>query len=279
MSKEHDYDTAAYIKNLVAGNRLSESAIRAAIQKLGLFNGASVLDVPCGIGSHAVWMAEHNKNINITGLDFSQDNLDYAGRLSVQGSCPVSINFEQGDINNLLYEDNCFDFIWCCDGLWPGPPEAGCLCEQPYDILKEFSRITKPGGTIAVLFWSSQKLLPGYPLVESALNNTLSANLPVQPDSEPDLHIMRTPLWFEEIGLKDIKSQTFTADICSPLSEERKSNLANLFNMFWNMVKDEVDPEIWNKYCEITSPESSSYILNNKGYSGFLTYTMFTGKV
>ena len=279
MSENYMPDTSEYIRNLEAGNRLTETAIRAAIAALGLFDGAKILDVPCGIGNHAVWMAEHNDRINITGVDFSEDHIEHAAKAAVQRGCPVSINFEKGDINNLCYDDNSFDYIWCCDGLWPGPPETGCLCEQPFDILKEFIRITKPGGKIAVLFWSSQKLLPGYPLVEAALNSTLSANFPVRPGADPDLHMMRAPLWFENTGLKDVKAQTFVADICAPLSGETKSDLAYILNMFWSRAEEEVETEIWNKYKEISSCDSGNFILNQKGYSAFGTYTMFTGTV
>ena len=272
-------DNDTYIRNLEAGNHLSGKAIRAAIDSLGLFEGASILDVPCGIGSHAIWMAEKNNSLNITGVDFSEAHLEYAQRLAVKNGCPVSINFEQGDINDLCYDDNSFDFIWCCDGLWSGKPEMGCLCEQPYDILNEFSRITRPGGMIAILFWSSQKLLPGFPFVEAALNDTLAANIPMSADSDPDLHFMRAPLWLKRAGLTDVQTRSFVSDISAPFDSFERNALNYIIKMFWQRAEPEVDAELWEKFTGLISRDSAGYILDREGYTAFITYTMFTGTV
>ena len=268
-----------YIKSLENSNRITEKAIRAAIKELGLFDRASVLDVPCGIGNHVLWMAEENEKLNLTGVDLSMEHIDYARKQAIKKSCPAPVNYERGDINGLCYDDNSFDFIWCCDGLWPGPPETGCLCVQPYDILKEFIRITKSGGSIAILFWSSHKLLPGFPLLEAGLNNTLYANIPVTHDSEPDLHVMRTPMWLHKAGLKGIQTRTFVSDIQGPLTPQEKESLLMLFNMFWGSAEAEVPPKLWEEFKAMTDPKAEEFILNINGYAGFVTYTMFTGEV
>jgi demethylmenaquinone methyltransferase/2-methoxy-6-polyprenyl-1,4-benzoquinol methylase len=31
-------------------------------------------------------------------------------------------------------------------------------------LLNELTRVVRPGGIVAILFWSSQMLLPGYPV-------------------------------------------------------------------------------------------------------------------
>jgi hypothetical protein len=49
--------------------------------------------------------------------------------------------------------------------------------------------------------------------------------------------------------------------------------------MFWGRSEQEVSKEIWNKFTEITNPDSSNYILKNENYAGFLTYTIFVGEV
>ncbi len=278
--EENNRPTAEdYIKNLENSNRISEKAIRDAIHKLGLFTGCKVLDIPCGIGNHAVWMVEENDRIEVTGADFAEEHLNYAKMLAEKKRLSSQIVFEKSNINNLEYKENSFDFVWCCDGLWPGPVEVGCLAEEPYDILSEMARITKSGGTIAVLFWSGQKLLPGYPLLESRLNSTLAANIPVTPESDPDLHYMRASLWFEKTGLKNIKTRTYAADIRGPFNNEDKEILPGLMNMFWGAAKAEVPTESWAQYRSLTDPRSGNFIFNRIDYAGFLTYTMFTGEV
>ncbi len=266
-----------YIKALENTNSITEPAIRAAIRELQLHDGCHVLDVPCGIGSHTLWMAEENPNINIAGVDFSEDNIVYARRLLLQRGNPASVIFEKGDINKLDFDDNSFDLVWCCDGIWPGPKETGCPAEEPYGILKDMARITKSGGKIAVLFWSGQKLLPGYPLIEAGLNNTRAASFPVP--AEPDLHFMRTPLWLRKAGLKNIHSKTFAVDVKGPLSPKQKDTLLLYFNMFWGQAKTEVPDELWTRFKSVADIRAVDCILNREDYAGFITYTMFTGEV
>ncbi|MBI9108517.1 MAG: class I SAM-dependent methyltransferase [Spirochaetales bacterium] len=279
MAENNRHRAEDYIKNLENSNRISEKAIRGAIHELGLFPGCSVLDIPCGIGNHSVWMAEGNDGIKITGADFAVEHLNYATKLAEEKGLSSQIVFEKSDINNLDYLENSFDFVWCSDGLWPGPVETGCLAEEPYEILAEMAGITKIGGTIALLFWSSQKLLPGYPLLESELNATLAANIPVTPETDPDLHYMRAPLWLKRIGLKNIKSRTFAADIRWSADDEDEKSVSGLLDMFWGRAHAEVSPESWSQYKSITDLNSENCIFNRPDYAGFLTYTMFTGEV
>lgn len=267
-----------YIQNLEGSARLNSKAIKAAIASLGLFEGATLLDVPCGLGTHARWMVEHCPSLSVTGLDLESAHLDYAHQQVGNAGLGKSISLVRGDINAMEFEDDSFDFIWCCDGLWPGPKEMGCLAEKPYEILKDMARIIKPGGTIAVLFWSSQKILPGHPFVEAALNNTSGANIPLLPDSDPTLHFMRAPLWLQKTGLTDIKVETFSADIQGPLSSDNQRDMVMLANMFWGRAQDEVEPAVWGLYQRLVSPESEEYIFGRDDYAGLLTYTMFTGK-
>ena len=268
-----------YIQTLEISNRISEPAIRKAISSLGLFKGCSILDVPCGIGNHSLWMAQENASIHVVAVDYSEDHLSYARDMHRSKGSPANVVFTKGDIKRIPFEDNAFDVVWCCDGIWPGPKESGCLCEQPYDILTDMARVTKPGGTVAILFWSAQRLLPGYPLLESALNNTLSANIPFTPETNPDMHIMRTPLWLQRTGLQDILTETFAADILGPLERDISVGMTRICNMFWGMAEGDVSPEVWRQFQRVTNPDSSVCIFNRKDYAGLLTYTMFTGRV
>lgn len=272
-------DEDLYIKALESTGRLSEPAIRNAIKTLGLPEGSKVLDVPCGTGNHIQWMLEEYPKINITGVDIAEAHIEYAKNKLLQADKIQSCEFLTGDMNKLDFADNTFDLTWCCDGLWPGPKEMGCPAEEPYEILNNLVRITKKGGTIVILFWSSQKLLPGYPFLEASLNATKSAIMPVSPETKPEMHFMSAPVWMRKSGLKNIRAKTFVADIQAPLSEQDKKGITALFNMFWAQAEQEVPKEVREKYKKITNPVSDKYILNNESYTGLLTYTMFTGEV
>lgn len=275
---ENEMTAERYIHALELTNHMTEKAMRAAIKEMRLSDNSQVLDIPCGIGNHASWICEENRTINVTGVDLSENHIAYARSLTQQKDGSLSFNFETGDINKLKFEDDSFDAVWCCDGLWPGPVELGCVAEKPYGILEEFSRVTKNGGTIAVLFWSGQKLLPGYPFLEALLNATVTGNRPFQLETDPELHIMRTPCWLEKINAVNIRCRTFTSDIQGPLNDQEKEALLVSMNMLWSNVKQEVPTEVWEKYQLITDPESDPFILDLKGYAGYITYTLFTAE-
>jgi demethylmenaquinone methyltransferase/2-methoxy-6-polyprenyl-1,4-benzoquinol methylase len=272
-------DAEKYIKALEATSSLSEPAIKKAIKALNIPEGSKILDIPCGIGNHMYWMLNENPKVHITGVDIADEHVEYARNKLVNAGKDQLCELQTGDMNRLNFENDIFDLIWCCDGLWPGPKDMGCPAEEPYDILNDMARITRPGRMIAILFWSSQRLLPGYPLIEAALNATKSANMPTQSDTNPELHMMRAKAWLQKTGLKNIQVKTFAADVQAPLNEKQKEGLITLFNMFWGRAENEVSKEVWDKYTSLASPESNEFILNNDTYAAILTYTMFTGEV
>ena len=268
-----------YIRALESTGQISKKAIRNAIKSLKPTKDAKILDVPCGIANHIKWMLEEYPDTYITGVDINENQIRYAKENLLKAGKIRSCEFVTSDMNKLDFPDNTFDVVWCCDGLWPGTKEMGCPAEEPYKILNDMVRVTKNGGKIAILFWSSQKLLPGYPFLEAVLNTTISANRPLRSESNPELHIMCTPAWLRKAGLKNIQVKSFLADISAPFNEKDKENMGILFNMFWAQAEQEVPKDIWEKFRTLINPDSDKYIMNSQAYTGLLTYTMFTGEV
>jgi ubiquinone/menaquinone biosynthesis C-methylase UbiE len=67
---------------------------------------------------------------------------------------------------------------------------VGNLKTNPVLLLKEIARTVKPGGMTYILNWSSQMLLPGYPVLEARLNATSSGIISFEPKMKPELHKM-----------------------------------------------------------------------------------------
>jgi ubiquinone/menaquinone biosynthesis C-methylase UbiE len=259
---------------------LREPAIRAAIQQLNPPLGSCGLDAGCGIGlitqllSEAISPAGH-----VTGLDLSPHYLNYARTVTKNLNLSGQISFQEGDVNKLPFDDDSFDWVWSMDTIWPGPKEMGCPSEDPFSMVKELARVVKPGGTVAILFWSSQKLLPGYPLLEARLNTTSHATAPFRPGMTPEQHVLRGLAWLRDTGLVELGAHTFVADVFAPLDDSIRDALLITLQMFWADVEEEVSQEDWTEYNRLCQPGSPDFILENPDYYAFLTYTMFRGKI
>ena len=145
--------------------------------------------------------------------------------------------------------------------------------------MRELVRVVKPGGIVAILFWSSQRLLPGYPLLEARLNATCAANFPYTDDTRSNLHILRALGWLREADLVEPQAHTFVADIHTPSDDATRSALTGSFQMLWGKAESEVTPEDWAKFQRLCQPESPDFILNLPDYYAFITYSLFYGKV
>jgi demethylmenaquinone methyltransferase/2-methoxy-6-polyprenyl-1,4-benzoquinol methylase len=145
--------------------------------------------------------------------------------------------------------------------------------------LHELLRVVKPGGSITLLGWSSQQLLPGYPLLEARLNAACSGYIPFLRDQPPELHFMRAMSAFQNLGLEDVKTQTFVGEAQAPLSNGLRTALISLFEMLWCLPRPEAASADWAQYKRLCTPGSPDFILNIPDYYAFFTYSMFQGKV
>jgi SAM-dependent methyltransferase len=267
-------DTHAYIQSLMVTNPLIEPVIRSAIQALQLPSGSQGLDVGCGIGLQALLLAEAVGPVgHITGLDLSPEFLIYAGEIVERAGLSERLSFQEGDVRALPFDDETFDWAWSKDCVGYGPQL------EPLPLVKELARVVKPGGTVAILAWSSQMLLPGFPLLEARLNATSSGIAPFTKGSRPESHFLRGLGWFRDAGLKELSVQTFVGDAHAPLSRELHSALMALLQMRWPEVESELTEQDRGEYQSLCLPESPDLILNHPDYCAFFTYSMFCGRV
>jgi len=116
-------------------------------------------------------------------------------------------------VSKLPFDDDTFDWAWSVDCVGYAPLE-------PLPLVKELARLVKPGGSVAILAWSSQMLLPGYPVLEARLNATSSGIAPFTRGKRPELHFLRALGWFRDAGLEEPTARTFAGDACAPLTDD-----------------------------------------------------------
>jgi ubiquinone/menaquinone biosynthesis C-methylase UbiE len=266
-------DVDRYAAMLRTTDPLRRPVLTAAIAALDLPQGSSGVDVGCGIGLQIPLLAEAvGPQGHVTGLDVKPKFLVFAQRLAEEAGLSDRVSFREGDFNDLPFEADTFDWLWSASCAGYGAPE-------PVPLLKELARVVKPGGTVAILVYTSQALLPGYPLLEARLNATSAGIAPFTRDMRPTSHWLRALGWFRDVGFDQARAQTFVGEAQAPLSDELRTALAALIDMRWDGAEEEVDAEVWAEYRRLCQPDSPDFLLDRPDYYAFFTETLFCGKV
>jgi ubiquinone/menaquinone biosynthesis C-methylase UbiE len=264
-------DKSKYARLLLEADCLRGRLIRTIIAWLDLPSGSSGLDAGCGVGSNTLLLAEAvGQRGHVTGLDIADDLLRIARERAHQRSYEDRTDFKHGDINNPPFDHNTFDWVWSADCVGPGTGD-------PNSQVEALARVVRPGGSVGILAWSSQNLLPGYPLLEARLNATSAGIAPFKQNMEPEMHLFQASRWLARAGLQDVTAKTFAGDIQAPLGKAHRNALGSLFEMRWGGAEDEVDEQAWDSYKRLTDPASPEFIGDRPGYYAFFTYTVFQG--
>jgi len=112
-------------------------AYEAVFARVGLKAGMAYLDVGCGAGLAANIAA--SRGVRVSGVDAAEGLLAIARQRTPKG------DFRLGDLEELPFADRSFDIVTGFNSFqFAGNPAAA---------LAEARRVTKPGGTIAILTW------------------------------------------------------------------------------------------------------------------------------
>lgn len=266
-------DVNTYIQRLLEANPLRETVLHSAIQTMQPSPGSHGLDAGCGIGLQMLLLAEAvGPKGQVAGVDILPELLAYGENIAAKAWLSDRLTFHEGDVSSLPFDNDTFDWVWSADCI--GYPAAELM-----PVLEELMRVVKPGGTVNILAWSSQQLLPGYPLLEARLNATCLAYAPFLKGKCPELNFMRAGHWFRKVGLEEVQVQTFVRNIRTPFSNGERTALISLLEMLWGEPQQEASQEDLSEYQRLCKPESPDFILDIPDYYAFFTYTMFRGKV
>lgn len=150
--------------------RVAESMRKSGedlVQKLGVANGMKVLDLGCGDGTTA--LPEARLRADVLGVDIAA-NLVAAGNRRARAEGLSNCKFQQGDAANLSdLKDGSFDLVVSIFGAMFAP--------KPFDVAKEMTRVTRPGGRIVMGNW-----IPNDPTLVAQILKISSAYSPPPPE-------------------------------------------------------------------------------------------------
>lgn len=152
--------------NTILSFRRHKAWRRFAMKKMRVQPGDEALDVCCGTADWAISFARASGDGRVVGLDFSEKMLAYGEQKVASAGLNEQVTLVQGNAMALPYADNSFDYATIGFALRNVPDIK--------QVLKEMTRVVKPGGKVvslelskptwppfrAVYYFYFQKILP-----------------------------------------------------------------------------------------------------------------------
>jgi ubiquinone/menaquinone biosynthesis C-methylase UbiE len=195
-------DYAAVAAELIP--ELGPELVKAA----GIRPGDRVLDVAAGSGNAAIPAA--SAGAIVTASDLTPELFD-AGR-AIAADRGVELEWVEADAEAMPFADNSFDVVTSCVGVMFAPHHQAAA--------DELIRVTRPGGTIALLNWTP----------EGFIGNLFKTMKPYAPPPPPGAG--PAPLWGSEDHVRElfgdrvddltVRRQTVELDHCTEPAEFRE---------------------------------------------------------
>lgn len=114
------------------------------LRRIPIQPGERVLDVACGAGQVAIPAAR--AGARVTGIDIATNSIEQArARARSEG---LDAQFDEGDAEDLPYEDASFDLVVSLIGAMFAP--------RPERVAAELARVCRPGGRIVMANWTPE---------------------------------------------------------------------------------------------------------------------------
>ena len=136
-------------------HKLTRTEVTFTVESLKLRDGASILDLGCGFGRHAILMAEHG--FEVTGIDLSETLLKRAQR---------DANRKKANVTFLLGDMRQLDLRAAFDATIVLGSTFGYFDDRTnLEVLKRIRNALRPGGRLMVEFLNRDRVVNELPRV------------------------------------------------------------------------------------------------------------------
>ncbi len=255
-------------------NRFQEAEARRIIADLGLPAGSVGLDVGCGVGLYALWLAEAvGKAGRVIGIEPDLEKVE-AARALVGGKVDKGrIEFTKGDGTAIPLPDRSVDWVWCGDVLHH--------IVETEKALQEFRRVVRPAGRIIVK--ESQVLsamfLPGHPELERRIQLAeIRRTLDEGGGRSFQERRQTTPAALRAVGLADVAMRTYMLERRAPLASADHDYIQHtVFSRNWgDRLRELLTAEDWKARTRLCEEGSAASVLLSPAYYCLYPITVFS---
>lgn len=168
-------------------------------EKANILPGQTVLDIACGSGWATMVAARLvGENGHVTGIDIADKLLEVARQKSASSGL-VNIDYREGDIQNLDFDDSSFDVVLCASSLF--------LFNDMRKALNESYRVLKTGGTMIFSTFGKEVFQPVMELIIDHARKLGKGPLPESAisvtDSPEKCHAIFSSAGFENVAITE----------------------------------------------------------------------------
>ena len=257
-------------------NRFQEPEARRIIGELGLPTGSRGLDVGCGVGLYALWLAEAvGQGGRVVAIEPELAKVEAARALVGGEVAGDRLHFDQGDGTAIPLPDRSVDWIWCGDVLHH--------IVETERALREFVRVVRPGGRIVVkesqVF--SAMFLPGHPELERRIQLAeIRRTLDEGGGRSFQERRQTTPASLRAAGLDGIAMRTYTLQRRAPLTSADHDYIQHtVFSRNWgDRLRELLTAEDWRERTRLCEEGSPAHVLRSPDYYCLYPITVFSAR-
>jgi len=132
---------------LIMGEQIHVGGFNSSLnlaKKAGIKEGMKGIDLCSALGAGCRFLV-NNFNVQMCGLDATETMHNKAIKRVKEEGLDSKIELKIGDVTNVPYDDETFDFVWGED--------AWCYVEDKEKLIEEAARILKPEGILSFTDW------------------------------------------------------------------------------------------------------------------------------
>lgn len=225
---------------------------KALIQLLQIDASKTVLEVGCGAGATACYLAKSYSS-QVAGVDLRPAMVDLSRERAQKQGVADRVQFRVGDAQDLPFEDGRFDVAFC--------ESVATFVEDKQQVANELARVVKPGGRVGLNeeIWLKP---PSPDLVQEVKRMwQIKPDIPTANDWQAML---------KRAGLEDVAIRTYEFDARREASQMKRYTMGDTWRMIYRSAR-----------LYVTSPEFRAYMKERrrlpKDIWRYLGYALFAG--